>query len=82
MCLTVPARVSRVDGTIAWIEAEGGERPISLVAVESVRPGDFVLHHAGLALSRVEPEEAAAILELFVELSAVTDDAWAIPEAR
>jgi hydrogenase expression/formation protein HypC len=69
MCLTVPARVARVEGSIAWIADEAGERAISLVALDDIQPGDYVLYHAGIALSRVELDEAREILALLDELA-------------
>ncbi|HET9014609.1 MAG TPA: HypC/HybG/HupF family hydrogenase formation chaperone [Thermomicrobiaceae bacterium] len=69
MCRAVPARVLRVDGDVAWIEDEGRESPVSLLGVEGIVPGDYVFHHAGLALARVDPEEAAAILAAYAELA-------------
>ena len=68
MCLTVPAQVVRVDGNGAWIVDEFGERPLSLAAVESVAAGDWVLHHAGLVIERLDSVDAVAILELLAEL--------------
>ena len=70
MCLTVPSQVVRVEGNVAWVDADGGERPILLGSLDGVRPGDYLLHHAGLALEQVEPAEAAAILSIFAEMAA------------
>ncbi len=69
MCRAVPAHVRRVERDVAWIEDEGRVSPVSLLGVEGVSPGDYVFHHAGLALARVEPEEARAILAAWDELA-------------
>ena len=45
--------------------------PVSLLAVDGVGVGDYVFHHAGLALARVEPDEAREILEALGELDAL-----------
>lgn len=71
MCRAVPARVLRIDQDVAWIEDEGRESPVSLLGVEDVSTGDYVFHHAGLALARVEPDEAAAILAAYDELESL-----------
>ncbi|HUY98960.1 MAG TPA: HypC/HybG/HupF family hydrogenase formation chaperone [Thermomicrobiaceae bacterium] len=71
MCRAVPARVLRIEQNIAWIEAEGRESPVSLLGIDGVSMGDYVFHHAGLALARVEPEEAAAILAAYDELESL-----------
>lgn len=73
MCQALPAYVVRIDGDLAWVrepDAASDERltAISLLGVSDVHEGDYVLHHAGLALTRVEPEEARAILDVWREL--------------
>lgn len=72
MCQALPARVVRVEGDRAWVE--GCAAGISLFGLDRVAVGDYILHHAGLALSRVEPEEAEAIMEAFRELDALYEE--------
>ncbi|HUZ78353.1 MAG TPA: HypC/HybG/HupF family hydrogenase formation chaperone [Chloroflexota bacterium] len=69
MCQTIPARVVRIDGDQAWVE--GSLASVSLLGVDAIAIGDYILHQAGLALGRVEPEEAEAILAAFRELDAL-----------
>jgi hydrogenase maturation factor len=38
-----------------------------------VAAGDYVYHHAGLALARVDPEEAALVLAAWDELAALLE---------
>ncbi len=68
MCRAVPGRVLRIEQDVAWVEGEGRVSPVSLLGVEGVSPGDYVLHYAGLALARVEPDEARTILAAYAEL--------------
>ena len=72
MCQALPARVVRIDGSRAWVEGSGA--CVSLLGVDGIAVGDYILHHAGLALSRVEPEEAKAIAEAFRELDALYEE--------
>jgi hydrogenase expression/formation protein HypC len=72
MCQALPARVVRIRGSRAWVE--GSEGSISLLGVDGIAVGDYVLHHAGLALGRVEPEEAEAIAEAYREMEALYDE--------
>lgn len=67
MCRAIPARVLRVEGNVAWIDSDG-EQPVSLLGVEDVASGDYVFHHAGLALARLAPDEADEILAAYAEL--------------
>ncbi len=70
MCLGIPARVveisdpGRMTGTV---EVSGVRRAVNLVCVAEpdgleALLGDWVLVHAGFAMSRIDPEEAAATL--------------------
>ena len=72
MCQALPARVVRIDGTRAWVQ--GSEASVSLLGVDDIAVGDYIVHHAGLALGKVEPEEAQAIAEAFRELEALYDE--------
>jgi hydrogenase expression/formation protein HypC len=82
MCQTIPVRVSRIEGDVAWVLPDGGhefgllEQPVSLLGVEGVAAGDYILHHAGLALTRIEPEEAETILALLEELRRDALEPW------
>jgi hydrogenase expression/formation protein HypC len=71
MCLVKPVQVSRVEGEIAWISEEDRERRISLLGVEDVAPGDYVLVHAGIALARLQPDEAREILRALDSVAAL-----------
>jgi hydrogenase expression/formation protein HypC len=71
MCLAVPARVLTIqpDG---WAEVDvGGVRSrICLALVDDVNIGDYVIVHAGFALTRLDVEEAEKTLALFAEIAA------------
>ncbi len=69
MCQALPARVVRVQGELAWVD--DSDTPVSLLGVDGVAEGDYVFYHAGLALGRVEPEEAELIRQAFDELAAL-----------
>ena len=68
------ARVVQIDGVRAWVE--GSDASVSLLGVEDIAAGDYILHCAGLVLGRVEPEEAAASAEAFHELDALYEDKY------
>jgi hydrogenase expression/formation protein HypC len=68
MCLAIPAKVIRVEGTSALVAIEEVEYQASLLLLEDVHPGDFVMLHAGFAIEKVDPEEAAGMLMLLKEI--------------
>ena len=69
MCLAIPARVIRVEGQTACVQVEEVEYTASLLLLEDVSEGDYIMLHAGFAISKVDPEEAAETLKLLNEIS-------------
>ena len=65
MCLSEAARVLDIDGDSAVVELRGAIRTVALVVLtfagETVRPGDWLLMHTGLAVARISAGEAAEI---------------------
>ena len=71
MCLAVPARVVALLGD-QWVETEvGGIRSrVSVALLEGVALGDYLIVHAGFAITRLDVEEAEKSLALFDEIAA------------
>lgn len=67
MCLAVPGRVVALEERFAQVSFHGVERRICLDLLGDVTPGEYVLVHAGFAIEKVEPDEAAQILGLLEE---------------
>ena len=68
MCLAIPALVvDLLPGALATVELGGVRREISLALVDDVSPGDYVIVHAGYALTRLDEEEALITLRMFAE---------------
>jgi hydrogenase expression/formation protein HypC len=66
MCLGVPGLVverSQPDDTLPFgvVEFAGIRRPVCLACVPHAVPGDYVIVHAGIAISRVDPVEAQRV---------------------
>jgi len=68
MCLAVPAKIIEINGAVARVEMEGNVRETSLALLGDARVGDYVMIHAGFAISKYEPEEARQTLELLREM--------------
>ena len=75
MCLAVPAKIIRVDesgqGTAGYL---GSEVKVNLSLVPQARRGDWVIIHAGFAISVMNAKEARETLRLFRELAAAQDE--------
>jgi hydrogenase expression/formation protein HypC len=71
MCLAVPARVAALlDGQWVEIEVGGIRSRISTALIDDVALGDYLIVHAGFAITRLNVEEAEKTLALFDEIAA------------
>ncbi|RJP60222.1 MAG: HypC/HybG/HupF family hydrogenase formation chaperone [Deltaproteobacteria bacterium] len=68
MCLGVPALVEEVIGEMGTVSIGEAKIEVSLVLVDDVSTGDYVLVHAGFAIARVDEEEAVETLSLIKEM--------------
>jgi hydrogenase expression/formation protein HypC len=70
MCLAVPAKITRLEesgqGTASYM---GSEVKVNFSLVPAARPGDWVIIHAGFAISVMDEAEAHETLQLFKEMA-------------
>ncbi len=69
MCLAVPAKIIETDGQQAIVEIGGLRKQASIVLLPEAVTGDYVLLHAGFAISMIDKKEALETLLLFEELA-------------
>ncbi len=70
MCLAIPAKVvQKLDNDRAVVEVGGVRNDISLMLVDDVAVGDYVIVHVGFAITRLNAEEADKTLALFDEIA-------------
>ncbi len=74
MCLGLPGKIVEIKDKSAVAEIMGVTREISVELLREVKPGDFVLIHAGCAIQVLDEEEAAATIQLFKELKEVSHE--------
>ena len=68
MCLAVPMKIlSLIDSTRAIASQASGEMEVDIALLESVKPGDYVIVHAGYALEVLETDEAESRIEILEE---------------
>ena len=69
MCLGVPMQVVTIDGTDIVAEIDGVRREASLMILDDqVKVGDFVIVHAGFAISKLDEQEARETLAMMREV--------------
>lgn len=69
MCLGIPMKILTKTGEQAIAEIDGVGREISLTLLdEDVSAGDYVIVHAGFAISRLNEDDAQATLELMKKI--------------
>jgi hydrogenase expression/formation protein HypC len=68
MCLAIPAKVIRVNGQSAMVSIEDVEYTASLMLLDDVKAGDFIMLHAGFAIEKVDLDEAEETLQLLLEM--------------
>jgi hydrogenase expression/formation protein HypC len=74
MCLGIPAKIIEINenhqGKIDYL---GTKVRTNFSLLEDVKPGDWVIVHAGFAISKLNEKEAQETLNLIREYSKVTD---------
>ncbi len=77
MCLGIPGRIVETQGgelmRMGKVDFGGIVREVSLAYVPEADVGDFVIVHAGFAISQVDEAEAQETLDLLVE-SGILDE--------
>lgn len=69
MCLGVPMQILEINDDMVVAEIDGVQREASLMMLgEPVAVGDYVIVHAGFAISRIDPTEAEETLRIMREI--------------
>lgn len=69
MCLGVPAKILEAGDGAAVVELGGVRREISVMLVDDVSVGEWVIVHAGFAIEKLSEEAAEQTLALFREIA-------------
>ena len=68
MCLGIPAKVVQIDDSqVGKVDYLGTKVKTNFALLENVKKGDWVIVHAGFAISRLDEEEAQETLEILRE---------------
>jgi len=70
MCLGIPAKIIQIDesrqGKVDYL---GTKVRVNFALLEDAKPGDWVIVHAGFAISKLDEEEAQETLSLLREIA-------------
>jgi hydrogenase expression/formation protein HypC len=69
MCLAVPMRVEKVEGSEAIVELGGVRKQINLGLLNNVEVGEYVIVHAGFAIQKVDEKEAKETIEILKQIT-------------
>ena len=73
MCLAIPGRIVAITGGEGFdrrgtVDYDGVRQEVALAYLPEAGIGDYVLVHVGFAMTKLDPEEAARILQDLREL--------------
>jgi hydrogenase expression/formation protein HypC len=74
MCLAIPSKVTHIENGMATIDVDGVQRSASLMLMDDVNIGDYVIVHAGFAIQRLDEAAAAESIRLLREAAAFVDN--------
>jgi hydrogenase expression/formation protein HypC len=80
MCLAIPAKIISLSDNnddlqrMARVDFSGVLKEISLAYLPEAKAGDYVIVHAGLALSILDEDEARSSLAAFAELEELNNN--------
>lgn len=71
MCVAIPSRIVEIEGATATVEVGGSRVAARLDLVDGAALGDYVLIHAGFAITLLDAEDARETLSLMEEAGIV-----------
>jgi hydrogenase expression/formation protein HypC len=72
MCLALPAKITEREGDSCWVILGDARMRVSLLMTPEAQVGDWVLVHAGFAITQVPEQEA-------LETWQIVESAGALP---
>ena len=71
MCLAVPLELMEKSGDMGIVEMGGVRRKVNISFVENAKPGDYLIIHAGFAITILDRKEAEETLKILNECIAL-----------
>ncbi|MBU3928240.1 MAG: HypC/HybG/HupF family hydrogenase formation chaperone [Bacteroidetes bacterium] len=75
MCLSIPARVDKIEGNsaICTVGNSSYKASLELLIPEEVQVGDYVLIHTGFAIQKLDEEDAMETLKTFNDFKTLNE---------
>lgn len=67
-------KVKSLNGDLATVNLGGTGSTVSIVFLDDVTVGDYVLVHAGFAIKKIDEQEAAKTVELLNKMAGIVGD--------
>ena len=68
MCVAIPSKVVELDDDVATVELGGNRSTARTDLIDDLKVGDYVLVHAGFAITTVDEEYALETLAMLKEV--------------
>jgi hydrogenase expression/formation protein HypC len=73
MCVAVPGKILDIKESVARVDFFGNVVKVNISLVD-VKPGDYVLTHAGVAIEKLDTEQADELVKIFEEIGGAGDE--------
>ena len=73
MCLAIPSKITAIENNMADIDVDGVQRKASLLLLEDAKVDDYVIVHAGFAISKLDEAAARETIDLLREAIAAVE---------
>ncbi len=74
MCIAVPMKVIEIKDDMGVVENRGIKREVGIMLLDDLKINDWVLIHAGFAISKLDQEVAEETLRLLVEANIIDEE--------
>ena len=68
MCLGIPMRVVKIEGSEGIVETRGLKRKANMSLLANIKVGEYVILHAGFAIEKLKAKEARKTLEILRDI--------------
>ena len=78
MCLAIPGEILRIEGDDVLLRKSqvsfgGVIKEVSLACLPEAKVGEYVLVHAGIAISKIDEDEAEKVFQALEDLGALEE---------